>query len=376
RNGGKPPLLLPLSLLAAAFILNGAFCSGWKPASLVFGFAEAAVYFLLFYLFYYGLKGESINRLIDYVCYTALLSSFIIIGELAFLYITNDAVIADGFIHKDAISLGWGISNPIGCALVMLVPLLMLGAIRCKYTPVYLCAMFLTCAATFFTLSRNAIVVCLLVLTASILVAYFMSNLRKILGITVACGMGAVLLVALIFNSQIGELLRYFSGVGSADNGRFILWKQSFENFLSAPIFGRGFFDWGEMDVYEVASFVPTMAHNTFFQLMSSMGIFGLGSYIFYRIRTVMPFFKNISREKLLIFLSVAALLLGSLLDNFVFYFQSVFLYVILLALVFHMSEYEQNWTSDNEWNEDDEGDEDKDEDEDEDDDGTDTYYA
>lgn len=344
KDGGKPPLILPLSLLAAAFILNGAFTSGWQAASLLFGFAEAAVYFLLFYLFYYGLKGESVNRLIDYVCYAALLSAIVIICQMIFMYATNDALIVDGAIRKEELSLGWGISNPVGNALVMLVPLLMLGVVRSKRYPVYLTITFLTCAATLFTLSRNAIVVCLLVLTAAFVTAYFTSERKKLFGITLACAMGAVMIVALIFSERIGELLDYFSRMGSADNGRFKLWGQSFNNFLEAPIFGKGFFDWGEMEVYEIAGFVPTMSHNTFFQLMSSMGIFGLGAYVFYRVKSLLPFFKNVCCEKLMLLYSILALLIGGMLDNFIFYFQGVFLYVILLALIFLMSEFEERW--------------------------------
>ena len=362
KAGGKPPLILPLSLLAAAFLLGGVFSSGWQIASLGFGFAEAAVYFLLFYLFYYGLKGESINRLIDYVCYAALLSAFVIIAEMIFMYITNDAIIADGTIRKEAIALGWGISNPIGNALVMLVPLLMLGSVRSKYYPVYLITAALTCAATFFTLSRNAIVVCLLLLTASFVTAYFTSERKKLFGISLGCCMGILLIGALIFSEKLGELLTYFTRMGSSDNGRFELWGQSFDNFLKSPIFGRGFFDWGEMDVYEIASFVPTMSHNTVFQLLSSMGIFGLGAYTFYRVKSLIPFFKNICCEKLMILYSVLALLLGSLLDNFVFYFQGVFLYVILLALVFLMYEFEEEWARTHAFDESDDEDEEYDE--------------
>lgn len=362
KESGKPPLLLPLSLLSAAFMLNGVFASGWQFASFVFGFAEAAVYFLLFYLFYYGLKGESVNRLIDYVCYVALLTAFVLVGEVVFLYITNDAIMANGTIHKDAISLGWGISNPAGNALTVLVPLLMLGAARCKYYPVYLAATFATCVAVFFTLSRNAIGVCLLAVTASFVTAYFTSERKKPFGIVLGCGMGALILVALVFSGQIGELLSHFSKTGSTDNGRFELWQQSLDNFLEAPIFGKGFFDWGEMDVYEIASFVPTMSHNTFLQLMSSMGIFGLGTYVFYRVKTLLPFFKNVSREKLLILFSILALLLGGMLDNFMFYFQSIFLYSVLLALVFLMSEFEEQWIEDNLYGDEDEDDNDDDE--------------
>lgn len=341
----KTPLFLPLTLLSAAFILNGILTSGWKPINLVFGIAEAAVFFVLFYLFYYGLEKESINRLLDYVCYVSLLAATVLFGEIIFMYLTNDAIFSEaGTLRKESISLGWGISNPIGNALVILIPMLMLGAARCRYAPVYLIATLFTSLATFMTLSRNAIILCGIILTASFITIYMMSDIRKPMAITFGTGVGLLLIAALIFADKLTELLSYFSSAGTTDSGRFKLWSDSFKNFLSAPVFGRGFFDWGDMSGNEMASFLPNMSHNTFFQLISSMGILGLGSYAYYRVKSMLPFFKRISREKLMLLYSVLVLLLGSLFDNFIFYFHSAFLYVLVLAIVFRMNDYEEEW--------------------------------
>ena len=350
----KSPLLLPLTLLSAAFITNGAFSSAWTPANLIFGLAEAAVFFILFYLLYYGLEGENVNKLIDYVCYVALLAAMVLIGEMIFMYLTNSDILnANGAIAKEKISLGWGISNPIGSALVILIPLLMLGAVKCKYRSVYLITAILTCLTTVLTLSRNAILLCVLIFTASFITVYLLSDSKKALNVTLGFGAGATIIFALIFREKIGELLTHFSTLGTNDSGRFDLWRHATDNFLTAPIFGRGFFGWGETEITEMASFLPPMAHNTVFQLMSAMGIFGLASYVFYRVKTLLPFFKRISREKLMLLYSVLSLLLGSLLDNFVFYFHSAFLYVVILAIVFRMNDYEEDWIRAHAYNED-----------------------
>ncbi|MBQ3017093.1 MAG: O-antigen ligase family protein [Clostridia bacterium] len=369
----KTPLLLALTLLSAAFLMNGAFTKSWTPLNLLLGLAEAAVFFILFYLFYYGLEGENVNRLIDYLCYVALLSAIIIIVEMAAMFISVDGIISDGRILKENISLGWGISNPIGNALVILIPLLMLGAVKCKWAPVYLVTALLTCACTVLTLSRNAIIICVLIFTASFITVYIMSDSRKLLCSVLGGGVGIALVAALIFSGRIGELLQHFSLSGSDDSGRFRLWGIAFDNFLSAPIFGRGFFDFRNDAIgTDMVNFIPTMAHNTVLQLMSSMGIFGLGTYVYYRVKSTLPFFKRISREKLMLFYSVAALILGSLLDNFIFYFHGPFLYVVVLALVFRMNDYEEEWIRCHA----DDDDEYESEDEDEDDsDGDDDYY-
>lgn len=368
----KTPLLLPLTLLSAAFLANGAFSSAWKPINLIFGLAEAAVFFLLFYLFYYGFEKENINKLIDYICYVSLLVAVVLIGEVIFMYTTNPEILnSDGAILKNEISLGWGISNPIGNALVILIPTLMLGAVKCKHAPVYLIASLLTCFATLLTLSRNAIIVCALVFTASFITVYILSDSKKLLCTVLGCGICIALITLLIFRNSVAVLFNHFYLAGATSSGRIELWKESIKKFIEAPIFGKGFFGWNEADFLEMASFLPTMSHNTFFQLISSMGIFGLAAYAFYRVKSLLPFFKRISREKLMLLYSVLALLAGSLLDNFLFYFHSAFLYVILLALVFRMNDYEEEWIRTHAF--DDELDlEDEDEDDSEDDDD---YY-
>ncbi len=368
----RTPLFLALTLLSAAFLMNGAFTKNWTPMNILLGLAEAAVFFILFYLFYYGFEGENINKLIDYLCYVALLSAIIIIVEMAAMFISVDGIITDGRIFKENISLGWGISNPIGNALVILIPLLMLGAVKCKWAPVYLVVALLTCVCTFITLSRNSIIICGLVFTASFITVYLMSDSKKLLCTVLGGGVGAGLVVALMFSGRIGELLKHFSLSGSDDSGRFRLWGEAFDNFLSAPIFGRGFFDFHDDIVVDMVNFVPMMAHNTVLQLMSAMGIFGLGAYVYYRVKSILPFFKRISREKLMLFYSAAALLLGSLLDNFIFYFQGPFLYVIVLALVFRMNDYEEEWIRNHADDDDDYDAEDDDEDGEED---ADDYY-
>ncbi len=341
----KTPLLLPLTVLSAAFLTNGAFSSVWRPINIVFGLAEAAVFFLLFYIFYYGFEKENVNKLIDYICYVSLLVAAVLIGEIIFMYATNTEILnSNGAILKHEISLGWGISNPIGNALVVLIPTLMLGAVKCKYAPVYLAASLLVSFATLLTLSRNAILVCSLVLTASFITVYILSDSKKLLGLVLGGGACIAAITMIIFKDSVSKLLTHFTSVGASDSGRFDLWAQSFQKFLEAPIFGKGFFGWDKSELLEMASFLPTMSHNTFFQLISSMGIFGLAAYVFYRVKSLAPFFKRVSREKLMLLYSVLALLIGSLLDNFIFYFHSAFLYVILIALVFRMNDYEEDW--------------------------------
>ena len=117
---------------------------------------------------------------------------------------------------------------------------------------------------------------------------------------------------------------------GFSDNGRFELWAQGIEGFLFAPIFGQGFFT----SVSDSADFLPTMVHQTFIQILSAMGIFGLLAYLYYRVSSVLPLFKRPSIEGTMLALSVGVLLGESLLDNFIFYFIPIILYSLLMAVI------------------------------------------
>ena len=338
------PMLLPISVLCAAFLLGGAFSPGWKIASLIFALGEVAVFFLLFYLFYYGLSKESCSELLDYITYTALLIAMVLVGEVAFLFATSDTLISEsGSIVKEQVLFGWGAWNPMGFALAVIIPLLIRGAAVCRYRLVYLAAAVIVWGCAVITMSRNALIFATLGLGASILIAAIFSprGKRRLFVWVIAIGIAAAALCGIIFFDKIAEIFADVINRGFDDNGRYELWMNSWENFKSSPIFGKGFFDWGEMDVFESASFVPTMSHNTLFQLLSCMGAVGTLAYAYYRVSTLAPFVKKFSFDKAMILLPILITLGMSLLDNFIFYIYTAFLYTVLLAIAFKMKDSE-----------------------------------
>lgn len=338
------PMLLPVSILSAAFLLNGAFSSGWKIGSLLFGIGEVLVFFFLFYLFYYGLWRESTSELLDYITYIALLIAMVLVGEVAFLFATSDALISDtGAIVKEQVLFGWGAWNPMGFSLAVIIPLLVRGAAVCKYRFVYLAAAIVTWGSAVLTMSRNALIFATLGLGLSILAAAIFAprEKRRLFVWVIIVGVAGAALGGVLFFDKISNLLADFINRGFSDNGRYELWVNSFENFKKSPIFGRGFFDWGEMDVFESATFVPTMSHNTLFQLLSSMGAVGTLAYGYYRVSSAAPFIKKFSFDKAMLLLSLLITLGASLLDNFIFYIYTAFLYTVILAIAFRMKDAE-----------------------------------
>jgi len=132
RLSFKSPLFFAVAALSVAFILNGIGSSEWKIGNLAMGLGEALVYFLLFYVLYYGLDNMRAKEAVEYFSYLSLLVAIVLLGELAYVYLTNDRIFKDGTIIKQEILFGWTINNPFGFQLATLIPPLMRGAMKCR----------------------------------------------------------------------------------------------------------------------------------------------------------------------------------------------------------------------------------------------------
>ena len=345
----KTPLLLSLCILTVAFCTNGIFSGRWQVGSLVYGLCCGAILSLVYVFFYFGLRRENKRELISYFVYVSAILALMLIIELAVCYVVND-IVFDPFkleinlFEKEKLLFGWGISNTMGVSLIVLIPACMLGFYEKWGRFIYVPLAFLVYLAIFATMSRNAILFGTLTLLLSVLVLLFASKRRKIYAVIVSVLAIVGIVFAIIYREPIWDkLTEYFT-----DNGRFNLWKKGYENFKESPIFGVGFFGVG-IEVFETAEFLPTMVHQTFVQLMSAMGLFGLLAYLFYRGSTLLPVFRRPSAAKALIALSWGAMLFESLVDNFIFYFLPTLHYSIALAVMFVIcdAERENNDTND-----------------------------
>jgi hypothetical protein len=313
--------------------LNGAFSGGYTWFNAIFGAAQVFVYFLLFYLFLYGLKGESLEGIVRYLVYSTVLTSLVLFWEMLFMYITYDDLFVGGAINKEAINLGWGIWNPIGVSFAVLIPMQIYGAMKYKRPYIYLISVLLCYAGAVMTLSRNSIIFSTLTLAVSVIYASARGQRRKMFRIICLSALGILAIVGVIASSKIVALFGEVFGQGLSDNGRFDLWGQGIDNFLSSPIFGKGFFGFGENEIFEAVTFIPDMAHNTFVELLSAMGIVGLIAYVVYRVKSLSPFYKVKDEVFKMMLISVGTLIVMSLLDNFVFYFYTVFYYTVIMAI-------------------------------------------
>ena len=328
------PLALPSALFTAALLLGGAFSGQWRLEGLLFGAACAASIFLVFYFFCLGLAGEDGEELLSYFIYVSALLAAVLIAQTLLLYL-GGGVVVGGTVNKESIVYGWGIWTTAGMGLAVLIPTLILGAIRGEGMA-YLFLSVAAFASIILNMSRAALLVGGFAFFAAFGVGCFFGKRKRTfraVGLSLlACAAAAFVL----FNREIYGLLSDYFDRGLSDNGRFELWRYGLREFFEAPLFGKGFYGI-ETDVFEAIGFLPDMLHNTPIQIAASMGIFGLACYFYYRIETLKLFLTKPSIEKSLLGMSLLTFLLGSLFDNFLFYIQPAFYYSITLAISYRI---------------------------------------
>ncbi len=336
------PLLLPLILLSGAFMLNGLFSEKWVFSDLVMGLANSLVFAFLFILIYHGLSDEDTETLADYFSYISALTALVIIAELTALY-ASERVIVDGVIIKENVALGWGIWNLIGVSLAVLIPMLFYGVHNSKYPWFYFAVATLTCAFAVLSMSRNALLAGAFVYAVCVIISCFKGKNKKVFRIITALGVVAVIALAFVFRDKIHTMLLDYFERGLSDNKRFELWGAAFDNFLTAPMFGNGFFGFDVSDELLFSfGLQAKQAHNTFLQLLSATGLVGLFAYLYYRFESLKPFFKRPSLKKVFVLMSILVLLVESLLDNFIFNFYPMFYYTVALVILHKFGEEEE----------------------------------
>lgn len=328
-------LLLPIAALCAAFLLSGAFCGGFFEG-LWFSLAQAAVFSIFYFVFAYGFRpDEGRGELTEYLAYTSAVTAVLILAQLAHLFITSDDIFVDGGINKVGVMLGWGSWALIGLSLATLIPIIFYGAMRGgRASWAYLAVATLAWGGALLSMSRGAQLFATLAYAACVIIAAVKAHRKLFYRVLLGTGAVCALVAVVIFFDKIPDLLAAFLD----DNGRAEHAKIALDNFLAAPVFGVGFLNFESLGAippeYAPMGPWPAMAHNTLLELLSATGAVGTLAYLVYRAASLYPVFKRPTLERTMLFVSVAALLLSSLLDNFVFDVYPMLLYSVALAII------------------------------------------
>ncbi len=332
------PLFIPSVMLTAAFLLNGVLGGAWRLASLGYGVAVALSWFSVFYFFLFAFEKENPAELLSYFLYVTALIAAILVAETAELYLFRGVVGPDGVANKEAVLYGWGIWATAGVGLAVLIPTLLLAAMRERRPLPYMALAIAALVSISLNLSRGALLVGALVFAVGMAIGCFCGNRRRLFRSAALIGSGVTVSGVALFFDRIRELLRDYFERGFSDNGRFALWKYGIESFSDAPLFGKGFFGL-QTDTFQAIEIIPQMLHNTPVQIAASMGIFGFFAYAAYRIGSMRQILHRPTVEKCLLGLSMLALLLSSLFDNFIFYIQPMFYYSVAFALICRLND-------------------------------------
>ena len=387
------PVFWTLVAFSAVLLLNGLFSKNYRFLDFVYGVFLAFCFLGIFCIVKDNLScsQEAYSR----IAFTFFVFSVALLFELVVKYISA-GVIQDGIVNRNLLAFGWGMYNNFALLLLICVPSVMYLAGTQKYGYLYFVYSIFISIGVILSMSRQAWVALVVVYLISLVALLLIGKHRLInsiitgvvavvflililtlkdkillllsgtpnakgtkaavllLGVAlyviaisilnIKCknkfvkygitggSMLIILIVAGIFYEKTFELLYKLI---ESSNGRNVLWKDSVDNFRSAPVFGIGFFvnlnndpGFAGMDI------IPNMYHNTFFQLLGACGIFGLLSYVVHRVFTLISFSKNMSVERSFIGLSILCILITTLFDNHLFYILPTILYSFLLAIM------------------------------------------
>ncbi len=333
-NFKNTKLFLPLAVLFAALTLSGVFSTSWSLGALGFGALVGVFMFSLFLVFYRGMRTEKRGEIIDYFVYVSLVTLVVLLIQVAYC-VTFGGAFSGGEIIKEKMVFGWGIWSYMGYALVVLIPVMFVGAFRsAKYSWGYFAAAVAAFIGAFLTMSRNAWLAGFAALAFCILFSAFVGRHKVAYRIISGVGVLGCAAFLILFRDKVPGLVSALFN----DNGRYELWSLGFKNFLSSPIFGTGFFGlhYPEDSVYFLgAGFLPELAHQTFVELLSAGGLFALGAYVYYRVMTFCHVLKRPNAVRVLLFVSALIMPIMSLVENYMFSFWPVIHYTVALAICY-----------------------------------------
>ena len=333
----KRKLLPGMLALGAAYLLSGA-GSGHSfdhgHSNLLFAAIQFLAVFLLYFILSGAVKWEEAPR--RYFAWTGICVGFVLLAEILGIYLAG-SIIADGEIDREKIYTGWGHYNNIGALLAMMIPFAFHLACVKRRSWIYNICGVVFLIGVFMTCSRASTVFAVCTYIASCLVVMFKSRNRRV-GLLTNIITGMVLLTVFVLFHDY--LLRLFSSLLSNAQSlgvRLEGYKAGIQQFLDYPLFGGTFYpvdtdlyEWSNVEAF--CAFFPARWHNTIVQIAASAGIAGLAAYAFHRLQTILLVFRKPSVEVICIGISIAVLLLSSLLDCHLFNVGPTLFYSMALS--------------------------------------------
>lgn len=341
----KRALTLGMLLLGLAYVLSGIgrpnYSSIFKN-NLVASLLQFSSVFLLYFIFTAGVDWKNAKK--DYFAWLGIMMGFVVSGELIYIYLTKN-VIQNGSIVRSLLLTGWGHYNNMGALIAMSIPFAFYMCCKKKHNYIFLGVGTILLACLFLSCSRGSIVGGAFIYAVCVLIAFFKAANKKsfrfsCLGLIVICSVLGIIFKDLIITlfEKVPSIINTSNGLLEFnDSSRFNIYKEGFNIFLQFPVFGSSFYSYGYTPydfskIEAFSTFFPPRWHNTIIQILASCGVVGIVAYAIHRYQTIKLFIKKPTLEKTFIGLSVAALLLMSLLDCHFFNLGPTLIYSMMLA--------------------------------------------
>lgn len=328
---GTPRLWLGLCALALSYLLGGAFSGYYGANSVLFGILNAAVLCVLYFTLRYTINWK--ERKTDYLFCLMCVMGVLLLVQIASIYVREGAFVDGKMIDRHHLCLGWGHYNSVGCVLSMCACAPLYFAATKKHGWLFTALGVLFMLGVVFTMSRGSIFFGGVAFLVALVISLVKANKRERILSLIVVGVcaAAALVVGLCFLDKVKEMFDSMLQHGASDNGRLRLFKEAWAYFLSSPVFGAGWFGANETS----NPFGYFMAHNTYFQILGSLGVVGACAYLIHRVQTCVLLFRHRSLEKAMIATSMFAMILICFMDCH--FFQcgpSALLYSALLAFM------------------------------------------
>lgn len=332
----KYRLLGGMVFLGISYVISGlgsALLDGFEIKNLMFAGVQFAAMVVPYFVLCFGVKWNKVKK--DYFAFCAILFGLVAGLQILYAYHAND-VIQNGKPVKLLIYSGWGVSTNMGAMVTLAIPFAFYYICKDKNVIISNIVIVILFFANIMSLSRNSILVCVLLYVICEIIMIFKAEKFFTRFISV---LFIILLLAGIyfFNNYIFNTLGVSFINGFEPSGRLEIYEDAIETFYSFPLFGGGFYAINSgLSPDEVAwnAFFPRMWHNTVLQVMATGGFISLIAYLIHRIQTIILVFKKRNVENFFIALSILSLLLMSLLDCYFFQLGPMLLYASAFAFI------------------------------------------
>lgn len=336
----KRSLMPGMLALGGAYLLSGLGMKGYTDIffdNLLFAAIEFASVILMYYLFSGSVNWKHTPK--AYLAWIAVAAGFVVLAELMENYISGRAFVAGTTtIDRELMHTGWGMHNNIGLMMAMCMPFAFYLTCRHRRGWIFTAMGAILLVGVIASCSRTSMIVALLTFAACTVILMHRSVDRKLFIRGFLLIVGVVAIGIVLMWSRLTEAFRLFLDGLTAISSRDKIYVNGLKQLLQHPIFGGSFYpqteyvpwDWASLDSF--SSHFPPRWHNTLIQVGASCGFVGLAAYAFHRVQTVKLLLRNVTAEKLFIFISMVVLLACGMLDCHFFNVGPVLFYSMALA--------------------------------------------